>query len=169
MSSLSLYQLSVVCFIRGLERLSSILNKGLAHAEASGVDANTLVQTRLAPDMFTLAGQVQGACDAAKAATARLAAMTPPSFPDNEATFAELQQRIAKTLDFIRNVEPAQIDSALERTITLKLRGNEVTFEAQPYLSNFVLPNFYFHVTTAYDILRQQGVALGKMDYLGSF
>ncbi|UUZ64316.1 DUF1993 domain-containing protein [Polaromonas sp. P1-6] len=155
--------------MRALKILSTLLDKGRAHAEASGTDFATLVNARLAPDMYTLASQVQSASDAAKAGTARLASLPPPSFPDTETTFDELQARITKTLDFIATVSEAQINSNEGGTITVKLGGKERTFASEAYLLGFVLPNFYFHITTAYDILRNQGVPLGKMDYLGSF
>jgi uncharacterized protein len=166
--TISLYRASVPSFRRGLEILSTLLEKGRAHAEASGMDPAALIDARLAPDMYTLAGQVQSASDAAKAGTARLAGLPPPSFPDTEKTFDELQARIAKTLDFMASVSADQIDKR-PGTVTLKLGGTERSFSSDAYLLGFVLPNFYFHITTAYDILRSQGVKLGKMDYLGSF
>ncbi len=166
---LTLYQTSVPVFVRGLNNLSAVLEKAKAHAQVNGIDLATYVNARLAPDMFTLAGQIQGASDAAKAGTARLASVTPPSFADTETTFDELQARITKTLDFMKTVSEAQVNASEGGTITLKIRGKEMIFASEPYLLSFVLPNFYFHVTTAYAILRNQGVPLGKMDYLGSF
>ena len=167
--SLTLYQTSAPAFVRGLKILSTLLDKARAHAEANNIDPASLVNARLAPDMFTLAGQVQGASDAAKTGTARLASLPPPSFPDTETTFDELQARIAKTLDFIATVSEAQINQSEGGTITIKVGGKERTFASEPYLLGFILPNFYFHITTTYDILRSQGVKLGKMDYLGTF
>jgi hypothetical protein len=166
--TVSLYQASVPAFTRALNILATLLEKGRAHAEASGTDLKTLVDARLAPDMYTLAGQVQSASDAAKSGTARLAGLPPPSFPDTETTFEELQARIQKTLDFMATVSAAQIDQR-EPSVMLKMGGKELTFASDRYLLGFVLPNFYFHITTAYDILRSQGVKLVKMDYLGSF
>ena len=166
--SISLYQASVPVLLRGLENLEAVLRKALAHAAEKQLDPATLVSARLAPDMFALSGQVQNACDAAKFGAARLAGLTPPSFPDNETTFDELFARIAKTVEFIKSVDIALIDGQDERDIHLKMRGNPVVLKAVPYLFGFVLPNFFFHVTTAYGILRHYGVPLGKTDYLGS-
>ncbi len=166
---LTLYQASVPAFVRGLTVLSGLLAKARAHAEAQGLDLSTLVNARLAADMYPLAGQIQSASDAAKAGTARLAKLVPPSFPDTETTFDELEARIAKTLDFIATVSEAQINSNEGGSVVMKAGGKELAFASEPYLLGFVLPNFYFHITTAYDILRSQGVPLVKMDYLGSF
>ena len=167
--ALSLYDISVPVFSRGLGQLSHVLDKGLAHAQAAGIDPVELVNARLAPDMFTLAGQVQSASDAAKLGTARLAGITAPSFPDTETTYAELQARVAKTIEFLATVDRALIDGAGAREVTMKVRGNELKFTAERYLLQFALPNFFFHVTTAYGVLRHSGVPLGKLDYLGSF
>ena len=165
---LSMYQASVPVFQRQLGVLSQLLHKGLAHAQAQGQDPATLLQARLAPDMFTLAGQVQSASDAAKFGAARLGGIAPPRFEDNETTFEELQARIAKTLEFLGTVQPEQIDGSEQKSIVLKVGGKDMPFEGQPYLLGFVLPNFFFHVTTAYAILRHQGVGVGKRDFLGS-
>lgn len=167
--ALSLYDISVPVFTRGLGQLAYILDKGLAHAQAAGTDPLELVNARLAPDMFTLAGQIQSASDAAKFGVARIAGVTAPSFPDTEATYAELQARVTKTVDYLQTVDRALIDGAEEREVTMKVRGNELKFTAQRYLLQFSLPNFFFHVTTAYDVLRHSGVPLGKLDYLGRF
>ena len=156
-------------FLRGLGQLSHVLDKGLAHAQAEGIDPTVLVNARLAPDMFTLAGQVQSASDASKLGTARIAGITASSFPDTETTYAELQARVGKTVDFLQGVDRALIDGFEERPVTMKVRGNELNFTAQRYLLQFALPNFFFHLTTAYDVLRHSGVPLGKMDYLGRF
>ncbi|MEA1674052.1 DUF1993 domain-containing protein [Nitrospirillum sp. BR 11163] len=165
--SLSMYQASVPVFLRLLGNLSAILDKAVAHAEAKKIDPAVLVNARLAPDMHPLARQIQIASDAAKGAAARLAGVEIPSFADTESTFADLQARIAKTVDFLKSVTPAQIDGSEERTITLKIRGEDVPFPGQAFLLFFAIPNFFFHVTTAYDILRHNGVELGKMDFLG--
>jgi hypothetical protein len=167
--SISLYQNSIPVFTHGLNNLAAVLAKAKAHAQSQNVDLATYVQARLAPDMYPLSGQIQAASDAAKFGAARLADVTPPPFADTETTFDELAQRIAKTLDFIGTVTEAQINAREGGTVTLKIGGKEKSFVAEPYLLGFVLPNFYFHLTTAYGILRQQGVPLVKMDYLGAF
>lgn len=167
--ALSLYDVSVPVFTRGLGQLSHLLEKGLAHAQSSGIEPAVLVNSRLAPDMFTLAGQVQSASDASKLGAARLAGITAPSFPDTETTYEELLARITKTLDFLKGVDRASIDGAEERAITIKMRGGEVQLTGQRYLLEWALPNFMFHVVTAYGILRHSGVPIGKIDYLGRF
>jgi hypothetical protein len=157
-----MYQASIPLFMRGFDRLSAILKKG----EAGGA---ALVEARLAPDMLTLAGQVQRASDTAKGCAARLSGLDNPSFPDNEKSFAELQARIARTVDFLKSVTPDRIDGSEGKAIEIKAGGNVLRFKGEDYLLTFALPNFYFHVTTAYDILRHNGVPLGKPDYLGSY
>ncbi len=164
--SLSMYQASVPVFVHMLGNLSAMLGKAATYAETKKIDPSVLINARLAPDMLPLAFQVRTACDSAKGCAARLAGIEVPSHPDTETTFAELQARIAKTLDFLKSVSAAQIDGSEERTITLKLR-QEVQFKGQAYLLHFALPNFYFHVTTAYAILRHNGLDLGKGDFLG--
>lgn len=165
---LSMYQASVPVFVRGLESLATILNKAAAHAEARKIDPAVFVNARLAPDMFALARQVQIASDVAKGCVARLAGAEVPSYPDTETTFPDLAARVAKTIAFVKGFTAAQIDGSEERTVTLKMRGEERSFRGQAYLLNLALPNFYFHVTTTYDILRHNGVDLGKSDYLGT-
>jgi len=167
--ALSMYDLSVPVFIRGLGQLSHVLDKGLAHATAQEIDTATLVNARLAPDMFTLAGQVQSASDASKLGAARLADITAPAFADTETTYEELQARVAKTLDFLKTVDRALIDGFESRAVVVKSRRGEMHFTADRYLLQFALPNFFFHLTTAYGVLRHAGVPLGKMDYLGTF
>ena len=167
--ALSFYDISVPVFLRGLGQLSHILDKGLAHAQATGTDPGTLVEARLAPDMLTLAGQVQRASDASKLGAARLAGITAPSFEDNETRYEELQARVAKTVDFLRQVDRSQVDGFEQRPVVLKVRDTEIQFSAERYLLQFALPNFFFHVTTAYDVLRHSGVPIGKLDYLGRF
>ncbi|MDM0072900.1 DUF1993 domain-containing protein [Variovorax sp. J2P1-59] len=167
--ALSFYDISVPVFIRGLGQLSHVLDKGLAHAQSAGIDPVEFVNARLAPDMFTLAGQVQSASDASKLGTARIAGIAAPSFPDTETTYAELQDRVAKTIDYLNSVDRALIDGAEGREVTMKVRGAELKFTAQRYLLQFALPNFFFHVTTAYDVLRHSGVPLSKLDYLGRY
>lgn len=166
--SLSMYQASVPVFTRMLNNLSAILAKGAAHAEAKKIEPAVLISARLAPDMFPLSRQVQIATDAAKGCVARLAGMDIPSFPDTEATFPELQARIAKTIAFMQTASAAKIDGTENRDIVLKIRGNDVTFKGQAYLLHFATANLYFHVTTAYNILRHNGVEVGKMDFLGA-
>jgi hypothetical protein len=165
--SLSLYQTSVPQFVRMFGNLSAILDKAVAYAEAKKIDPNVLLNARLAPDMHPLTRQVQIASDAVKGCAARLAGVDVPSFADTESSFAELQARIAKTLDFVKSLTPEQIDSGAGREIVMKFPGAEMKFTAEDYLLHFVLPNFYFHVTTAYAILRHNGLDVGKMDYLG--
>jgi len=165
--SLTMHQISIPVFIRALNNLSTLLDKAVAHAEENKLDPDTLLTARLFEDMYPLTGQIQRASDAAKFGAARLSAIQPPSFADEETTFPQLQERIAKTIAFLDTVTPAQLDGSAEREIVIKLRGQETKFTGQAYLLTFVLPNFLFHVTTAYDILRHKGVVIGKMDYLG--
>ena len=160
---LSMYQASIPVLVRGLKNLSAVLRKGEAHAGGAA-----LVEARLAPDMFTLAGQIQRASDTAKGCAARLAGIDNPSFPDAETTFAQLQERIARTVGFLQGVKREQIDGTEDKAISFKAGPNVLNFTGASYLLTFVVPNFFFHVTTAYDILRHKGVAIGKMDYLGA-
>jgi len=164
---LSMYQASTPVFVRMLGNLSAILAKGAAYAEAKKIDPAVLINARLAADMFPLARQVQIASDGVKGCAARLAGIEIPSYPDTETSFPELQARIAKTVAFIQSIGAAQIDGSEERAVTLKIRDKEINFKGQAYLLNFVLPNLYFHVTTAYAIMRHNGVDVGKMDFLG--
>ena len=166
--SLSMYQASVPVFVRMFGNLSAILDKAAAFAEAKKIDPSVLVNARLAVDMLPLSKQVQIASDAAKGAGARLTVSDVPSFADTETTFPELQARIAKTVDFLKGLDAAQFDGSESKEIVLALAKGEVTFKGDAYLLNFVLPNFYFHMTTAYAILRHNGLDLGKMDYLGA-
>lgn len=165
--SLSYYQLSVPVFLRGLNNLSTLLDKAVDHSSANGMEIDELLQARLAPDMFNLIGQVQSASDAAKFCTARLAGVQAPSFPDTETTLEQLRERIANTQTFMRSLTPEQYQANAGNTVTVKTPSQALTFSQQDYLLGFALPNFYFHLTTAYDILRHKGVAIGKMDYLG--
>ena len=163
-----MYQASVPVFLQMLTALSAILDKAAEHARTSGIDPAELVNARLAPDMFPLARQVQIATDHAKGAAARLSGREIPKFEDTEASFEELKARIAKTLDFVSSVEVGEIDSSGDSEITLNIGGQPRTFTGQRYLLHSALPNFFFHVTTAYDILRAKGVPLGKRDYMGA-
>jgi uncharacterized protein len=163
----SMYSFSVPVFVKTLGNLSAILAKGAAYAEQKKFDPAVLLSMRLAPDMFPLTMQVRIACDFAKGATARLAGEEPPKWEDNETTIAELQDRIARTIAFIEGFEPARFDGAESRKVTLTIRGEPVEYVGLPYLAHVVLPNFFFHATTAYDILRHAGVELGKRDFIG--
>jgi hypothetical protein len=162
-----MHQASVPVFVQMLGSLSAILAKAEAHATAKKIDPAALLGARLFPDMFTLTRQVQLACDFAKNASARLAGQEPPKWEDKEASFAELQARIARTLEFVRGFKPAQIDGAEERDVTIPIGGVPTTFKGQRYLLFVALPNFFFHHTTAYAILRHNGIEIGKRDYLG--
>ena len=166
--TISMYQASVPVFLNMLDSLSHLLRKAEAHAAEKSMDPATVITARLAPDMYPLSAQVQIATDHAKGAPSRLAGRDAPKFEDNESTFAELQARIDKTRDYLKSFAPADIDGSEERPIVLKLRQGERTFTGAQYLLHFAMVNFYFHVTTAYAILRNRGVALGKRDYLGT-
>jgi hypothetical protein len=166
--NISMYQASAPRFANTLKNVAAILDKAQAYAEMRKIDPLVLTSARLYPDMFALARQVQIACDTAKGAVARLAGVEVPKHEDSEKTFAELKARIAKTLEFIAGVKPAQVDGSEEREIVLKLQGNDVKFKGLQYLLGFAWPNFYFHATTAYDILRHNGVELGKRDFIGN-
>ena len=166
--SLTMYQASVPPFVQILTALSGVLDKGQAYATAKKFDPAILLTARLSPNMFPLSRQVQIACDFAKGASARLAGAEVPSWPDQEKTFAELQERIRKTTDFVQTFKAAQIDGSEDRDVKVSIAGQPVTFKGQPYLIQFVLPNFYFHTTMAYAILRHNGVELGKRDFVGA-
>jgi hypothetical protein len=167
--TISMHSASVPTFHTMLGNLSAWLDKAAAHAEARGFDVQVLLQSRLAPDMLPLLRQVQIACDAAKFGVARLAAVDAPRFDDTEASLAELQERIEATLAFLRSVPAEQVDGSEERPISVPLRNREpMSFRGEAYLKHFALPNFFFHVTTAYAILRHNGVPLGKADFLGN-
>jgi hypothetical protein len=166
--TLSMHQASLPVFTRMLTNLAAILTKAEAHATARKIEPAVLLNTRLFPDMFALTRQVQLACDFAKNTTARLAGVEIPKFPDEEASFAELQARIAKTLDYVKGFKAEQIDGSEGREITLPIGGQPMKFTGQEFLLYFALPNLYFHITTAYDILRHCGVELSKRDFLGA-
>ena len=165
--ALTMYDASVTVFLHNLKQLSHLLDKGLAHATATGIDPVTLVQARLADDMRPLSFQIQSASDAAKLAVARLSNVAAPAFADTETTFEELQVRIAKTRDYLESVPREAFAGSEQRTFTMKAGSSELNFVGQPYLLHFALPNFFFHVTAAYAILRNSGVPLGKKDFLG--
>ena len=162
-----IYEASIPPLIRGLENLSKILDKAVAQAKSEDRDLNSLLEGRLAPDMFPFTRQVQVVSDTAKGCGARLTGTEPPSYPDEEKTFPELQQRIAKTVAYLKTLRPEQFEGADVRTVTLKFPNSSLSFSGRDYLTNFVLPNFYFHMTAAYAILRHDGINVGKMDYLG--
>ena len=167
--SLSMYQASIPTFIRGLNNLSSILTKAAAYAtEANKIEPATLINARLYPNMFALARQIQITSDVVKGGAARLAGIENPSFADTETTFDELQTRIKKTIAFLETIKPAQIDGSEEKPINLKVGPNELAFTGQAYLLQFVIPNLYFHITITYAILRHNGLAIGKSDFLGN-
>ncbi len=166
--SFTIYQTTVPYMLRTLGALSKILDKAAAHCEARKIDPSVLVNYRLAPDMHPFARQIQIMTDQAKGLAARLSGSEVPSFPDTETTFDDLKARIAKTVDFVSSFEEAKFDGAEERQITLKLGANgELNLSGKDYAFGFSLPNFYFHATTAYDVLRHAGVELGKRDFMG--
>ena len=165
---ISVYDFSMPALIRGLTNLSAILDKAAAYAAAKKFDSLVLMQSRLFPDMHPLSRQVQIACDTAKGAAGRLAVVDIPKHEDNEVTLDELKQRIAKTLDFLKTISADQLKGADERTIEIKFPSGAWKFTAVAYLTDFVLPNFYFHVSMVYALLRKSGVEVGKGDYLGA-
>ncbi|GLZ86788.1 hypothetical protein Pres01_28390 [Metapseudomonas resinovorans] len=165
--SLSMYEASIPVLARMLGNLSNILKKAEANAQARGIDPKVFIESRLAPDMYALARQVQVASDMAKGCAARLAGVEVPSWADTETTFEELQARIAKTQMFIKDIDAGKLDGSEDRTVVLKMRSGDMSFSGRDYLLGFALPNFYFHITTAYAILRHNGVDVGKLDFLG--
>jgi hypothetical protein len=162
-----MYQASIPAFVRMLGNLSTILDKAEAHATAKSIEPSVFINARLAPDMFPLSRQIQIATDGVKGCAARLAGIDIPSFADTETTFAELHERINKTVAFIQSVDAGKIDGSEDKAIVVKMRTGELNFTGRDYLFNFVIPNFYFHVTTTYAILRHNGVDIGKKDFLG--
>ena len=166
---MSISSASIPVFEIGLNALSVILDKAEAHAEAKKIDPTVLLNARLFPDMFPLTRQVQIACDQAKNGAARLAGLEPPKYEDNEKTFAELKARIAKALAYVKTLDAKAIDVATDRQVTFPLGpNNKGHMKGADFLNHFVLPNFYFHLTTAYDILRHCGLEVGKRDFLGA-
>lgn len=165
---LSMYQASVPRFINILGNLSSILDKAQAHVEAKKITDASLTSFRLFPDMLPMARQVQIACDTAKGVVARLAGVDIPVFEDNEQTLAELKARVARTIAFIQTISPEQIDGTEDKDIVTKRGERETHYKGMQFLLGHAIPNFYFHVTTAYNILRHNGVEIGKRDYLGN-
>ncbi|MEK6772217.1 MAG: DUF1993 family protein [Pseudomonadota bacterium] len=167
--TISMYQASVPVFIHMLNNLTAILDKAAAHAETKKIDPVVLLNARLYPDMFALVRQVQIASDVTKGCAARLAGQEPPSYEDKETTFPELKARLEKTIAFLKTFKPEQIDGTEDKAVQLKVGGQTLTFKGLPYLQHYVLPTLYFHTTTAYGILRHNGVEIGKRDYLGKF
>jgi hypothetical protein len=165
--SLSMYSSSVPVFLHCLKSLSNILKKGADYAAEKKIDEKVLTSGRLYPDMFPLTRQVQIACDVAKGCGARLAGIDVPKYDDNEVTFADLQARIEKTVDFLKSIPEASINGSEQKQIKLQAGQRELEFVGDYFLRNWALPNVYFHITTAYNILRHNGVAVGKMDFLG--
>ncbi|MBM2812821.1 MAG: hypothetical protein HW416_3580 [Chloroflexi bacterium] len=165
---ISMYQASVPRFVSILTNLSAILDKAQVHIEERKIDPSTLTTYRLFPDMLPMTRQVQIACDSAKGAVARLAGVEIPKHEDTEQTFAELKARIAKTIEFVQSIKPAQLDGTEDKDITLKIGGKDTTLKGMQFLLDRALPNIYFHATTTYNILRHNGVEIGKRDYLGN-
>jgi hypothetical protein len=163
-----MYQASIPAFVQMLNSLSAILDKAKAHATSCKIDPEVLLNYRLAPDMFPFVRQLQIAADLAKGAAARLAGVEVPKHDDTEKTFADLKARLAKTLTFVQSFKPSDINGSEDRDIRLTLGEHTMSFKGQPYLVHFVMPNFYFHCATAYDILRHCGVELGKRDFIGT-
>ena len=165
--SVSMYDAAVPTMLRGLENLAAILEKAAQHATAKNIAPEAYVNARLFPDMFALAKQVQIASDSAKGGCARLAQVEIPSYEDTETTFEQLAARARKTAAFRKTLKPQQFEGSETRTVTWKVRAGERSMQGQPYLFTHVLPNFFFHCVTTYNILRHNGVELGKMDFLG--
>ena len=165
--TLTMSQASIPVFLQGLASLAAILEKAAAQAAERKIEPAVLLNDRLAPDMFPLVRQVQIATDHAKGATARLAGLEVPKFDDVETTFEELQQRLSRVRAFVEGVDPGRIDGSEDREIALPSRGQTRIFRGQAYLFRFALPNFYFHSTAAYAILRHNGIAIGKSDFIG--
>ncbi len=166
--TLSMYQASVPTLIRALENLSFVLKKAEDHANNNNIPLSDLTEARLYEDMFPLVRQIQIASDGAKGAGARLAGIEIPSYADTETTFAEMQARLLKTIDFLKELKANQIEGSEDKQIVVQMKQGDLTFNGRDYLFNFVLPNVFFHVTTAYGILRHKGIPLGKKDFLGA-
>ena len=164
---ISVHALSVDVFAATLSNLSVLLEKGAAHAAARKFDPSVLVNARLAPDMFPLSRQVQIACDVAKNGIARLAGLEPPKFEDTEKTFDELRARVARTIDYIKGVPASALEGSEDRDITVTAGDRKLQFKGLPFLQRWAIPNVFFHVSTAYAILRHNGVEIGKRDFLG--
>lgn len=166
---LSMYQVSVPVFVRGLRVLSDLLKKAEQHVEIKGAVPDAMISARLADDMLPLSAQVQRASDTSKMSVARLSGVEAPKFADDETSFEQLQERIANTIAYLESVGPEHFEGSEQRTIKLNFPSFSPEFKGDDYLLTFALPNFYFHIVTAHDILRNQGVAVGKRDYLGPY
>jgi hypothetical protein len=165
--AMSMYQASIPQFVKMLTNLSNILKKGEAFAKEKNIDGAVLVNARLAPDMYPLSKQIQIACDQVKNGMARLAGVEAPKFGDHESTFEQLQERIAQTIAFAKTITPAQLEGSDTKEIKFSIKEWNFEFVGDQYLLTWIIPNFYFHITTAYNILRHNGVVVGKSDYLG--
>ncbi len=164
--SISMYHASIPQFIRMLGNLSSIIDKTSIHAETRKIKESVFINARLAPDMYPLSRQIQIVTDMAKMCAARLAGIKAPQYEHNETTFSDFKSRISKTIGFLQGLDCEQIDNSYNQSITIKLEDKEVVYLGQDYLLENIIPHFYFHITTAYAILRHYGVELGKKDYL---
>jgi hypothetical protein len=165
--AMSMYQASIPQFVKMLTNLSNILKKAEAFAREKNIDGAVLINDRLAPDMFPLSKQIQIACDQVKNGMARLAGVEAPKFDDSESTFEQLQERIAKTIAFAKTITSTQLEGSETKEIKFSIKEWGFEFVGDQYLLTWIIPNFYFHITTAYNILRHNGVAVGKSDYLG--
>jgi hypothetical protein len=163
---LSMYRAAVPVFIHGLGTVAALLDKATAHAKAKGYDPDILTGARLAPDMMSLTGQIQRASDTSKLSAERLSGVPSPKLEDNETTIADLQTRIAKTVAYLESIDATTFDGSEAKAINLNFGAFQPSFTGESYLLTFALPNFFFHVTTAYDILRHNGVPVGKRDFL---
>jgi uncharacterized protein len=166
--TVSMYKISVPIFVQHLSAMSGCLDKAAAHVEAKKLDPSFLLNMRLYPDMYTFARQVQQASSHAVRACSELGGVAPIDLPNTETSFAELKARLQKTVDYVKGFKPAQIDGTEDKDITIKLGSGERKFTGQTLLLGFILPNFYFHLTTGYDILRHCGIELGKRDFMGT-
>lgn len=165
---ISMHSVSAPIFVRMLGNLLNWLDKAEAHAQAKKFDVNVLLTARLAPDMFPFATQIQIAADAAKFGVARLAGVEAPKFEDNETSIAELKERVRKTIAFVQSVPAARINGSEDKDITVPRRDGSMVLKGEIFLKRFSLPNFFFHITTTYALLRHNGIELGKVDYLGA-
>jgi uncharacterized protein len=167
--SVSMYRATIPVFIRGLDVLVSLLDKAAAHAKEKGLSDTDMTGARLIDDMLPLSGQIQRASDTSKLSAQRLSGVAAPAFDDTETTFAELRERVVKTVTYLKSIDAGTFEGSETRVVTLKQKNFEPKFSGEDYLFLFALPNFYFHIVTAYDILRHLGVPVGKMDFLGAF
>ncbi len=166
--SISMHSASVPIFVRMLGNMNTWLDKAEAHAKEKKFESSVYLSARLAPDMLPFTAQIQIACDAAKFCMSRISGVEAPKFEDNEATLADLRERVRKTIDYVSSVPADAIDGTDAKDITVPRRAGPMTMKGETYLKQFVLPNFFFHVTTVYALLRHNGVDLGKADYLGA-